>query len=897
MDPAYARSLGVSGASTAAGGAPRGSSLDDVISRGRRVGAQQSGPDSGSSAAAGSRRDDAPAWQRGSGGGYNGGSREPTRPRFDDRPPERDRQRFDGSGGRGVSVGGGGGSSQLAGYDEDAGRLVEDSPLDRWQPSSSPSEEGALPSEPSRSAAGGGARSDRSQSRSWRHDRDDSRRGDRTSARDGGGDEEGEVAPAPAADADDEENRRASRRDDRGGDGGDDDDDGRRHGRHHSSSGRSRHGHSHRRHRSRSRSSEDASTGRHSKSGRYADDRDADGTDAAVSSRRAGDVGIGGGGSRGGGGVGDRDAHFADSSDDEYRHRHRRQEDGHYRPTSHSSGGGGGGYRGDGYRGDDRSSSREHSASGGGGGGGGGGSAAPRARVPALLREAAASAALALQREREKEARERERAEAAAAAAVEEEQRQVALQQRRRARADDEDGEDGVGVGGGSKASSSVRHPASSVLPPRGQAGGRSPSVGGGVLAPSPRHSQQPQPSSLSGSPARGAPDASPRAAGADAAPQQLAAPAAASGPRWESFLYGCRSVGAYAPLGKIDEGTYGEVFAAVDKATGGKYALKKVKMGAAATSAEGFPITALRETNVLLALGWPAPHANIVSVREMVVGSSLDKVYMVMELLEHDLKAVLAAMTAPFTQAEVKCLLRQLLDGVAHLHAHWVVHRDLKPSNLLMDNAGRLAICDFGMARLYGHPLKAYTQPVVTLWYRAPELLLGARTYGPAVDVFSVGCIFAELLTRRPLFRTNSGSESEMLGLVFNLLGTPTPASWPGWEALPGAAGLRLKHRPPQSLRTALGLSGGGFGGSVTAISDAGVELLRGMLALDPAQRISAADALAHRWFAESPPPADPRLMPSFPSTAEIKAKQNAARGGAARSPPVPAGRGGGDS
>jgi cell division cycle 2-like protein len=344
--------------------------------------------------------------------------------------------------------------------------------------------------------------------------------------------------------------------------------------------------------------------------------------------------------------------------------------------------------------------------------------------------------------------------------------------------------------------------------------------------------------------------------------------------------------VDAYRPLGKIDEGTYGEVFAAVDKATGERVALKKVKMGTVSAN-EGFPITALRETNVLLALREAYAHPNIVAVREMVVGSSLDKVYMVMELLEHDLKSVLAAMPAPLSTAEVKCLLQQLLSGVAHLHAAWVMHRDLKPSNLLMDNAGRLAICDFGMARLYGDPLKPYTQPVVTLWYRAPELLLGARRYGPEVDVFSVGALFAELLTRKPLFPTESGSEGEMLGLIFNLLGTPTEESWPGWSELPGARDLRIKPRPPASLRVALGMGlGGGFGGT-TAVSDAGLELLRGMLCLNPAARLTAAEALAHRWFRESPPPADPRLMPSFPSTQDAKI---AARGGAA-----PSGGGGG--
>jgi cell division cycle 2-like protein len=517
-----------------------------------------------------------------------------------------------------------------------------------------------------------------------------------------------------------------------------------------------------------------------------------------------------------------------------------------------------------------------------------GAAAAARSRLPALLREAVDTAASAIQRERlgADEAAARAAADASAVAPV------------RRRFVDDD-------VGGGDAPSTSRSGRSPSHPPPVEQGRQLQPQQ------PAPPLQLQLQPaaspsSAFSGDAFSATPTAAAaaataasvaHAAAASAAAAAAAVSTAASSPAaaassssssWNSFLGGCRSVSAYRPLGKIDEGTYGEVFAAVDVETGAPYALKKVKM-AAVSANEGFPITALRESHLLLALGGagPRPHPNIVAVREMVVGSSLDKVYMVMELLEHDLKAVFAAMAGCFTQAEVKCLLRQLLEGVAALHAAWVCHRDLKPSNLLCDNAGRLAICDFGMARHFGAPPKAYTQPVVTLWYRAPELLLGQRVYdGAAVDMFSVGCIFAELLTRRPLFRTQGGSDAEMLGLVFALLGTPTEASWPGWSSLPGASGLRLKPRPPQSLRSALGMVGGGGGfGGTTSISDAGLELLRGLLALDPTQRITAPEALAHRWFAESPPACDPALMPSFPSSSELKVAKQRARG-SARSP-----------
>lgn len=342
---------------------------------------------------------------------------------------------------------------------------------------------------------------------------------------------------------------------------------------------------------------------------------------------------------------------------------------------------------------------------------------------------------------------------------------------------------------------------------------------------------------------------------------------------RHNPLISGCRSVNCYRPLHKIDEGTYGVVFSAEDVETGERVALKKVKMGK--LSAE-FPITALRETNVLLML----QHENIVRVREMVVGSGLDKVYMVMDYFEHDVKMLMSAMGPQhFTQAEVKCLMLQLLRGTAYMHENWVLHRDMKTSNLLMDNAGRLCICDFGLARKYGSPLRPYTQSVVTLWYRAPEVLLGSDVYGPAVDMWAVGCIFAELLTKKPLLPGQT--ELEQLERIFRLAGTPTNDSWPGWASLPHAKDLArpLKTRGPASLRQELCLGLTPFSGA-PFLSDAGLDLMRRMLTPDPARRISAADALRHAWFDESPAPADRRLMPAFPSKHD-EAAASASRSG----------------
>ncbi|XP_061360777.1 cyclin-dependent kinase G-2 isoform X2 [Gastrolobium bilobum] len=258
---------------------------------------------------------------------------------------------------------------------------------------------------------------------------------------------------------------------------------------------------------------------------------------------------------------------------------------------------------------------------------------------------------------------------------------------------------------------------------------------------------------------------------------------------RMVNMLQGCRSVDEFERLNKIDEGTYGVVYRARDKKSGEIVALKKVKME---KEKEGFPLTSLREINILLSFH----HPSIVDVKEVVVGSSLDSIFMVMEYMEHDLKGLMEAMKQPFSQSEVKCLMIQLLEGVKYLHDNWVLHRDLKTSNLLLNNRGELKICDFGLARQYGSPLKPYTHLVVTLWYRAPELLLGAKQYSTAIDMWSLGCIMAELLSKEPLF--NGKTEFDQLDKIFRILGTPNKTIWPGFSKLPGVKVNFVKHQLP---------------------------------------------------------------------------------------------------
>ncbi|KAE8730143.1 Cyclin-dependent kinase G-2 [Hibiscus syriacus] len=267
------------------------------------------------------------------------------------------------------------------------------------------------------------------------------------------------------------------------------------------------------------------------------------------------------------------------------------------------------------------------------------------------------------------------------------------------------------------------------------------------------------------------------------------------------NMLQGCRSVDEFERLNKIDEGTYGVVYRAKDKKTGEIVALKKVKME---KEREGFPLTSLREMNILLSFH----HPSIVDVKEVVVGSSLDSIFMVMEYMEHDLKALMETMKQPFSQSEVKCLMLQLLEGV-----------------------------------------------------KAPELLLGARQYSTAIDMWSLGCIMAELLSKEPLF--NGKTEFDQLDKIFRTLGTPNETIWPGFSKLPGVKVNFVKHQYNRLRKKFPATSSTG----TAVLSDAGFDLLNKLLTYEPEKRITAEAALNHEWFREVPLPKTKAFMPTFPA------------------------------
>ena len=322
-------------------------------------------------------------------------------------------------------------------------------------------------------------------------------------------------------------------------------------------------------------------------------------------------------------------------------------------------------------------------------------------------------------------------------------------------------------------------------------------------------------------------------------------------------MLQGCRSVDEFEKLNEINEGTYGVVSRARDKKTGELVALKRVKME---KERGGFPMTSLREINILLSIR----HPSIVDVKEVVVGNSLDNIFMVMEYMEHDTKDLMETMKQPFSQSEAKCLMLQLFDGCKCLHDNWVLHRDLKTSNLLLNNRGEVKICDFGLARQYGDPLKEYTQEVVTLWYRAPELLLGARKYSTPIDMWSLGCIMAEFLAKEPLFPGKSPIDE--LDRIFKTLGTPNEKIWPDIVKLPGVR-CKFTKQPFNRLREKFPATA--FAGK-PALSVKGFDLLTRLLTYDPSRRITADEALNHEWFREDPLPKEKECMPTFPARSE---------------------------
>ncbi|GAV72039.1 Pkinase domain-containing protein [Cephalotus follicularis] len=290
-----------------------------------------------------------------------------------------------------------------------------------------------------------------------------------------------------------------------------------------------------------------------------------------------------------------------------------------------------------------------------------------------------------------------------------------------------------------------------------------------------------------------------------------------------------------YEKLEKVGEGTYGKVYKAKDKLSGQLVALKKTRLE---MDEEGVPPTALREVSLLQMLSQSLYVVRLLSVEHVEAPSSSktttstttpkSNLYLVFEYLDTDLKKFIDSHRKgpnprPLPPPLIQSFLYQLCKGVAHCHSHGVLHRDLKPQNLLVDkDKGILKIADLGLGRAFTVPLKSYTHEIVTLWYRAPEVLLGSTHYSTGVDIWSVGCIFAEMASRQALFPGDS--EFQQLLHIFRLLGTPSEKQWPG------VTSLRDWHVYPKWEPQSLGRA-------IPSLSSDGLDLLSKMIKYDPAE------------------------------------------------------------
>ncbi|XP_034678773.1 probable serine/threonine-protein kinase At1g54610 [Vitis riparia] len=347
----------------------------------------------------------------------------------------------------------------------------------------------------------------------------------------------------------------------------------------------------------------------------------------------------------------------------------------------------------------------------------------------------------------------------------------------------------------------------------------------------------------------------------------------AAGWPAWLSAVAGeairgwlPRRADSFEKLDKIGQGTYSNVYRARDLDQRKIVALKKVRFDNLEPESVRFMA---REIHVLRRLD----HPNIIKLEGLVTSRMSCSLYLVFEYMEHDLAGLASHPGLKFTEPQVKCYMQQLLRGLDHCHSRGVLHRDIKGSNLLIDNSGILKIADFGLASFFDpHQIQPLTSRVVTLWYRPPELLLGATYYGTAVDLWSTGCILAELYAGKPIMPGRT--EVEQLHKIFKLCGSPSEDYWRK-SKLPHAT----IFKPQQPYRRCVAETFKDF-------PTPALGLMETLLSIDPADRGSAAFALKSEFFTVKPLPCDPSSLPKYPPSKEFDAKvrdEEARRQGAA--------------
>lgn len=293
-----------------------------------------------------------------------------------------------------------------------------------------------------------------------------------------------------------------------------------------------------------------------------------------------------------------------------------------------------------------------------------------------------------------------------------------------------------------------------------------------------------------------------------------------------------------YRKIEVLGEGTYGVVFKAFDLVSKQFVALKKIRMEY--EEDEGIPATTLREISSLKSL----THPNIVPLQDLFINHNEKKIYLIFDYFEQDLKTFINKLPPSPPKALYQDLLQQILAGIEFCHSSGILHRDLKPQNILVSNNGVLKLADFGLARSFNFPLKPrnLTKEIVTLWYRAPELLLGEKQYSTAIDIWSVGCIFAEIINKTPLFMGDS--QIDQIYKIFQFSGTPDEISWPGVSLYPDFKSSFPKFKRNCSVLTKE---------NKASLDDCGWDLLLKMLEVNPVRRINATTALKHQFFFEN--------------------------------------------
>ncbi|KAK8894896.1 hypothetical protein M9Y10_023337 [Tritrichomonas musculus] len=282
-----------------------------------------------------------------------------------------------------------------------------------------------------------------------------------------------------------------------------------------------------------------------------------------------------------------------------------------------------------------------------------------------------------------------------------------------------------------------------------------------------------------------------------------------------------------YRRESKLGEGTYGVVYKAIDTKNGETVALKKMKFD---QEEDGIPPATLREMSILRSIS----HTNIVSLKDVIIQPG--SLILIQEYLDCNLRQLLLKVKNPLDLSLIQSYSFQLLCGIFVLHTHRIIHRDIKPENLLLDKNGFLKICDFGLSRYFTLPLRQYSPDVVSEWYRAPELLFGSKSYELSIDVWSAGCIIAEMIRGAPLFQGDS--DLDQIHKIFQVLGTPNEDSMPNYADLqkdfPGIA-----QYPRADLREILKTD-----------DEFLIDLVSKILQYDPMKRLTAQDALKHPFF-----------------------------------------------